>query len=214
MNVNIYVFILFFTFVVSCLIATLILKKSLVQIKQEFQMQIQPDISLEQMKRLEKKIDDFKRERNLASNASIFDVADALNVKDNGAATYLSGRARISPPNANNTKFVVHNREIPRSEWLFDFAHECGHLINGDSIPAERPEGHHKSEIEQLADYTGAAILMPLEAVYSFLTQNNYLSSSRHNKNIIINKLSRQYKMDSIIVIRRIKEVYMIKGVS
>ena len=93
----------------------------------------------------------------------------------------------------------------------FAFAHEVAHLLNGDEVPATRPSGRNKSEIEQLADYTAAALLMPLDAVYNCLEKKNYSKISVNKKTKVIRELCSEYRVSEVIVMRRIKEVYALK---
>ena len=90
-------------------------------------------------------------------------------------------------------------------------AHECAHLINGDMDPLTRPLGKNKPKIEQLADYTAAALLMPLNQIYQYLEVNNYQSTSKRRKIELVRELCKTYKVSEIIAVRRIKEVYAVQ---
>ena len=93
----------------------------------------------------------------------------------------------------------------------FVFAHACAHLINGDTAPLTRPLEKNKPKVEQLADYTAVALLMPLNQVYQYLELNNYQSASKGKKKKLVRELCEVYEVSEIIAIRRIKEVYAIQ---
>ena len=106
---------------------------------------------------------------------------------------------------------VTYRKGLKQPERKFAFAHECGHVINKDSLPIDRPTGKHKSSVEQEADYVAAALLMPIDDVFEFLEQNNYHKASRQSRVRLINKLSRKYGMSKDVVLRRIREVCLVK---
>lgn len=180
-------------------------------VKKDYGAKLQPDISLSDMQELETNLALFLSENNLKPGASIWKIARALKVIDVGSVDDISSRARIYEPGINGNHTVVHSRGIPDNERLFDFAHELGHRINRDPLPADRPHGNNKPKMEQLADYTGAALLMPLEHIYKFLTDNNYESASRRKRVAIVRQLSRKYHVDELTTIRRVNEVRMLK---
>lgn len=41
-------------------------------------------------------------------------------------------------------------------------------------MPIDRPDGKHKPQIEQAADYVAATLLLPLDEVYSYLSENRF----------------------------------------
>ena len=84
-------------------------------------------------------------------------------------------------------------------------------MINGDSAPLTRPLGRNKPMIEQLADYTAAALLMPLDEVYDYLEKNGYQKATKRRKIELVCKLCKTYEVTEMIAVRRIKEVYAIK---
>ena len=123
---------------------------------------------------------------------------------------------------------VVFKKGLSEEDYHFDFAHECGHLINGDPTPATRPEGYNKPQAEQLADYTYRVIVEKEEGssytIYhvsgakddvnsdvQIMDEHDYEKSSRRQKQILIRKLCDKYTVTEIIALRRIKEVYTIK---
>ena len=62
-----------------------------------------------------------------------------------------------------------------------------------------------------MADYVGAALLLPLEQVYNFLKQNHYQNCSRRKKRVLVKELCRRYGVSELIAVRRINEVYILK---
>ena len=156
----------------------------------------------------------FLAENNLKPGASIWRVAQALKVIDVGTVDDINSRARIYEPGPNGSATVVHSRGIPDNERLCDFAHELGHRINGDPLPADRPHGYNKPKMDQLADYTGAALLMPLEQIFEVLVQNDYESASERKRMSIVRKLSKKYHVSEITTIRRVNEVRKLKGMN
>lgn len=69
----------------------------------------------------------------------------------------------------------------------------------------------NKPKVEQLADYTAVALLMPLNQVYQYLELNNYQSASKGKKKKLVRELCEVYEVSEIIAIRKIKEVYAIQ---
>ena len=179
-------------------------------LKKMYIKQATPDITEEEMRTLENKLSDFLKENNLSPDASIWDVARVLNVIDRGSVDNISSRARIFESENGGDFTVVHNKRVPSNEQLFDFAHELGHKINDDPMPADRPHGYNKPKLDQLADYTGAALLMPREQVYNFLVDNQYDSASPHKRVALIKKLSKTYKVSETLTVRRVNEVRLL----
>lgn len=208
MNAQLYLTILivvsFVTLVVSVVITYRVKTK-------EYKHKIKLDISVDQMLLSENRISEFLSENKLKSDASIRDIAKALNVVEGGIENEINGRARLNDPDIEGKMLVVFKNDSSVEERLFDFAHECGHRINKDPTPATRPEGYNKPEIEQLADYVGAALLMPIDSVYRYVSEHNYENSSRREKMKLIQNLCTRYSVSRIIAIRRVKEVYAVK---
>lgn len=75
-----------------------------------------------------------------------------------------------------------------------------------------RPIGYNKPQVEQLADYIAAALLLPLDSVFDFLMENNYKELSARKKVLLVHQLCKRYEVTKMIVLRRIKEVFAIKG--
>ena len=182
-------------------------RRKLIQIKQK----LESDISVAQMMQSEQRISEFLKTNRLQPGVSIQIIADKPNIVEGGVQEDLTDRAWLSGPNENGKMTVAFKKGLSEEDYHFDFAHECGHLINGDPTPATRPEGYNKPQAEQLADYTGAALLMPFNKVCDFLDEHDYEKSSRRQKQILIRELCDKYKVTEIIALRRIKEVYTIK---
>lgn len=175
------------------------------------QSELSPDIAVDEMKTLEARIEQFMKSVNLHDNAAFEDIVHALKVIDCGVGDNIEGRARVYDIAPDGFRRVYHNSSVPQEEWKFDLAHECGHLINGDPLPTDRPDGYHKSIVEQKADYTAAAILMPINPVYDFLSSRGYFSATAQERKDLAITLSKLYNVDDILVVRRIKEICLLK---
>lgn len=182
--------------------------------KAQYEEALSMDITLEQMLASENRIRAFLTKNQLCQEASIQDIATALHIVDGGVESGLEGRARLSTPDVDGKMVVVFRQGLSQEEMRFDFAHECGHRINEDPIPATRPDGCGKAAVEQLADYAGAALLMPLDKVYADLEKAQYRGSGQRKRIKIIQKLCIEYGVNRMIALRRVKEVYAIKAIS
>lgn len=208
MTVQVYLTILFIivfiTILVSCLMSYHFFKK-------EFQKRLSPDISVQQMEDSEIRVATFLEKHGLQPGASLEQIAKALNIVDGGEEERIGARAMLHKPDADGKMLATFQKGSTEEEKRFDFAHECGHLINEDPAPVTRPQGHNKAESEQLADYVGAALLLPLDQVYNFLKQNHYQNCSRRKKRVLVKELCRRYGVSELIAVRRINEVYILK---
>lgn len=180
-------------------------------LRKEFDQKIKLDITVDQMKMLEKSFSDFLRKNQLEKNANIDEIADVLKVSIKGEDSSLSNQADLSDPDEFGNRTVTFKKGLTLEKKNFAYAHECAHLINGDVGPYTRPEGHNKPLIEQLADYTAAAILMPEDEVYEYLENNDYKNLSPRRRVVVIRSLCRKYKVSEVIVLRRVKEIYELK---
>ncbi len=180
------------------------------KIKQEYKNSIKLDISVEQMLQSEKKISEFYSLHKLKPGTPIEEIAKILNVSEGDDSEGIQGQARIDKID-NGRLRVTFKEGLTEAQHNFNFAHECAHIINEDPVPATRPDEKNKPQIEQLADYTAAALLMPFEDVYNFLILQNYTGVSKHKKIRIVNALCRRYNVSDIIAMRRIKEIFAIK---
>jgi len=179
--------------------------------KAEYNQKVKIDISFEKMYESEVKIEEFFKKNQLDKKATILEIAKVLNVKKGGTEEGLTEQAVVRECNESGGKIVYFNPNLSENDKSFAFAHELAHLVNGDSVPATRPSGKNKAEIEQLADYTAAALLLPLESVYNTLEDRKYKKVSARKKLGIIRELCDTYKVSDVIVMRRIKEIYTIK---
>ena len=175
-------------------------------LRKEFDSQIKLHVSVKQMKNSEGKIKKFFDDRGLSSESTIYEIADVLNVVEGGVDDTLLERARLCEPDKNGKMVVLFKKGLTREERKFDFAHECAHLINGDPIPSTRPGGHNKPKLEQIADYTAAALLMPFDRVNDFLTENEYIKADKNKRYTLVRKLCQIYGVSEIIALRRINE--------
>lgn len=208
MSVGIYIL------VVSIVIISVIVSFSIITfkiMKEELNTNIKVDISIDQMKELEKKINKLRYQNNLMKDYCIEDVARVLNVECDKNEVDLQSQAFVREDKDSGKKIIIFRRGLSDEEKRFVFAHELGHIINGDTMPATRPSGKNKDYREQLADYTAAALLMPENEVYTYLQDNNYLKGSSKNKVKIVKRLGKQYNVNEMIVLRRIQEIQMLK---
>lgn len=181
-------------------------------VREEFSQKVKMDIPIEQMQASEKRIEEFLAEYELKVGESISEIAKILKVKEGGSEEGILGQARISEPNADGEMIVTYKNDLAAEERKFLLAHECAHIINGDPVPNARPDGENKPEIEQIADYTAAALLMPLDLVYDYLEDNKYKEKSSKKRVGIVKNLCKMYEVSELIALRRIKEVYKLKS--
>ena len=175
--------------------------------KKKYQKMLKSDITRDQMIIQEEKIRNFLDINNLKPGTDIHEIAKHLNIVDGGVDTEQQERAKLTE------SMVVYFKDGESIEdQRFGFAHECGHRLDEDPVPATRQYGFNKSEMEQLADYTGAALLMPIDAVYCYLEDCQYKTLKQYKRIEKVKELSSRYKVSKIHVIRRIQEVYLIKG--
>lgn len=169
---------------------------------------LRQDITTEQMIESEKRLQSFLNSHNLEQNASLAKIAKSLNVvSQNTREKLYNNQANISEPDENGVRTVVFDTSLNEEEIRFAFAHECSHLINGDSTPAMRPSASNKPSCEQLADYMAAAILLPLNEMSKALNESNFTHLNNRKKLSFIRKICAQYQVNDIVAIRRISEV-------
>lgn len=191
--------------VVSFILTPHILKKDCLE-------QVKIDISMRQMKKAEERIAHFLNDNNLPIGSSVYEIAKVLHIVDGGISNGISGRARLCLPDKNGNMTVQFKRGLSKEEYKFDFAHECAHQINGDAPPNTRPGGRNKPKVEQIADYTAAALLMPLAQVYDYLVENDYSNADKDKRYSLIRGLCKKYEVSEIIALRRVKEVNELKN--
>lgn len=174
--------------------------------------QIKIDVSVRQMRKAEDRIANFLAKNNLSSNSSIDHIAHTLRIVDGEIASDGSSGARLCTPDKNGNLTVSFRRGLSKEDRLFNLAHECAHQINGDEPPNTRPIGRNKSKVEQIADYTAAALMMPISEVHDFLTLNDYASADKNKRYALIKKLCKTYSVSEIIALRRVHEINELKN--
>ena len=169
------------------------------------------DIPVESMIELEGNVSDFLEKNNMVPGVPIYEIAKKLNIERGEIVKNQKNQAYLSKPDSNGKMIVTFTDGLTQEEMTFAFAHECAHQVNHDSVPIGRPTGHGKSRREQNADYTAAALLMPIENVYNYLVESDYKNASTRKKVKVIKALCKRYRVSDIIAIRRIREVYAVK---
>lgn len=193
----------------GALVISLIVNRK--KVKDELAIAIKQDITSEQMKKAEQAVKLFLSEKKIPYGASISVVGAALNIREGETVERISGQAHLSSPNEDGIMVVTFRKGLSQQERTFAFAHECGHRINNDSVPIDRPAGKHKALAEQAADYVAAALLMPLDSVYTYLEENHFRTASPRMRIKITKSLCKTYGVDEVVALRRIREVYMVK---
>ena len=163
------------------------------------------------MRQAEEKVSRFLEKNHLKPGTHISIIGQALNIRINDIEERIPGQAHLGNPDENGIMTVTFRRGLSQQERTFAFAHECGHIINEDTVPIDRPEGRHKAYVEQAADYVAAALLMPLDQIYAFLVERDYHGASPRKRMKLVRGLCRTYGVDNIIALRRIREVYILK---
>lgn len=179
--------------------------------REELSNAIKQDITSEQMQAAEERVTAFFRENNLRPGVPILQIGQVLKIHPSEFGEPVSGQAHLSEPDENGTMFVTFRKGLTPQERQFAFAHECGHVLNKDTVPIDRPTGRHKDPAEQAADYVAAALLMPLDDVYNYLSENCYKDVSSRQRVKLIRRLCQRYGVSNVIAVRRIREVYMLK---
>lgn len=180
-------------------------------LRKEYDREVKLDITVEDMKMLEKRFGEFLQKNQLKKTADINEIADILKVSIGGEDSSLLNQADLSDPDEFGNRTVTFKKGLTLEKKNFAYAHECAHLINGDVGPHTRPEGYNKPYVEQLADYTAAAMLMPEDEVYEYLENKDYKNLSPKKRVAVIRSLCREYKVSEVIVLRRVKEIYELK---
>lgn len=206
MNIQIYIYVItaISTFVAAILFATINYRKSY---NEEFRKQIGVDIDLNEMRRIEDLVSSTKKEYNLDDNTELYSFAEAIHVKEGKVLEDLNTRARINPKTSDGFMHVDFSANLSPVDHRFALAHECGHVLNKHPIPNTQQSGHGKPEIEQIADYTAAAILMPRNKVIKFLNDVHYNDMDLKQKKRTISQMCKMFEVSEISAIKRIKEV-------
>lgn len=180
----------------------------------EFQEAIEQDIPIDQMKNFEHMIKEFMCKNNIAHrDGTIWEIGEALNIAPGEFGGRISTQAHLNSPDKNGIMWVTFRNGLTSREREFAFAHECGHIINEDTVPANRPVGKNKAYNEQCADYIAAALLMPADEVYDYVQSNNYVNVTDKEKKVLLHGLQKKYNVDKINALRRVREVYALNGV-
>lgn len=198
-----------FTLTVFTIVATVM--SSYKKIKSDLLSTISSDITVEQMRQSEKRVSDFLRTNGLTPGTEIGVIAQKLKIIDGGNDDSLTAHAVLGLPNENGERVACFKSDLSPEERMFALAHECGHRIDHDEGPRTRPSGQNKPGQEQLADYVGAALLMPIDSVYSYLCENNYRTATRRRRHAMLKVLCRKYEVDREVALRRVHEVYAVK---
>ena len=177
----------------------------------ELKQELKADITKDDMLLLEKRIQDFYATNNIPSNPTLDDIALVFHVH-RGEEGDIPVQADLSKPDINGNRVVTFKIGLSEQKKTFAFAHECGHLINGDSIEEHhtRPDTTGKDYKEQKADYTASAIILPVKMMRRFLEENDYNKVGKYKRLRLVKKLSREHNIEDIVVIRRIKEIQLL----
>ncbi len=205
----IFICISLFTIISSFIITRLGLEK-------EYNQKVKLDIKSEKMNMLEERLSDFLRANQLGKTTDVYKIASALKISEAGEDSSISDQAILSDPDEFGNRTVTFKKGLTTEKKNFAYAHECAHLINGDGNmgPHTRPDKYNKLPIEQLADYTAAAILLPKDEIYEYLEDKNYEKLPPRKRVNVIHSLCRKYQVGDVLVLRRIKEVYELKRAS
>lgn len=208
MTANVYMFSALIVFGLTVILAAVFSKKSVKYSKSKLKL----DISLLQMRKLEDNVSSFLESNGMSPGATIWSIAEKLNIEEGEEIKRQEAQALLSEPDENGKMVVTFTRGLTQEERIFAFAHECAHLVNEDDAPVTRPHGRNKPLAEQLADYTAAALLMPIDSVYDILLKNNYSEANPRKRMKIVRQLCERYQVSDIIALRRIQEVYVLKN--
>lgn len=179
--------------------------------RKNMERKLEIDISIKDMRDLEDRLKLWLEGHQLDTEANINDIANILKVRRGEDTITLDGeQAKLNETDEDGVKVVTFNAGLTENEKNFAFAHELGHLINKDPIPVARLDGQDKPALEQLADYMGAAILLPRKKIYDHLQCEKYLELDSRLQRKIIRNLCKEYHVDVMVVMRRIKEVYLL----
>ncbi len=165
------------------------------------------DISIDQMITSEKNIEKFYKKNNLDYTSSIKRIAELLKIKEAIGDPGDANQAYLSEPDDKGNMTLIIRENVSDEDRRFILAHECAHLINDDPLPNARSGGKNKSQIEQLADYTAAAILMPINEIRDHLEKSDYKNLTARKRASIIKKMCVKYEVSRIIALRRVSEV-------
>ena len=75
---------------------------------------------------------------------SLEEIAKVLKVTWGNGSQNIQSQAVLCEPDENGIRKVIFKEGLSGETKRFVFAHECAHLINGDTAPLTRPLGRNK----------------------------------------------------------------------
>ncbi|MCM1217185.1 MAG: hypothetical protein NC081_05390 [Roseburia sp.] len=178
-------------------------------IKEDIARAIKQDISSAQMRDIENEVSKFLQERGIQSGANIYTIGRVLNIAEGGEADNIPDLTRLYGPDASGTIRVFFQHGLPQYEKDYAFAYECGNRFYEEILAITKKLSY---PTEQIVRYIADALLLPIEAVYTYLEEQGFRSASAKTRIKIVNKLSKIYGAEKTIILRRIHEVYMAKN--
>ena len=204
---DIYLVIMCVAFTFSLIASFIIYKENYIA---GFKRKVTVDISVENMKAIEKIVSDTKEKYSLNDDSTLKEFANALHIKEGKIIKIKDANAIISSKQSDGYNYVDFSKNLSEIDKRYAFAHECGHVLNGDLIPNTKQFGHGKPESEQRADYAAAAIIMPIGKVERILKDMRFEElNSKEKKNIIL-KMTQMFQVTESSAIKRINEVRLL----
>lgn len=179
-------------------------------LRKEYKRKVTPDIDVAFMVNAEKMIQEFLSSSKIDDGYTLSKIASILKVKETGEVINLNVQAEVSAPDEEGFRYVSYRRGLSSEEKTFALAHECAHILLGHATPATRPDGHNKPTEDQMADYTAAALLMPVRKVMSELEDKNYFEADYRIRRKILKDICDSFGFSEILVLRRIKEIQLL----
>lgn len=208
MNAELYLSIMIVVCIITPVVSMLVHRK---ETRISLESRVRPDIDVDKMKEAEEKVSLFLRKNGIAPGTEIIAIGHAVNVFPGEDDCRLQSQAHLNEADEDGRMIVTFQKGLSERERIFAFAHECGHIVNGDPIPNDRPTGKRKKQPEQIVDYIAAALLMPFNDVYEYLSKNNYLKTTPRKRVRITKSLCKKYGVSTTLALRRIREVYLLK---
>lgn len=107
------------------------------------------------------------------------------------------------------------DKNLSREGANFGIAHEIAHLVFNDSIDdsiARKPHAFKiRSQEEQIRDYVAAAMLLPKEDIEVALSNCSFSAMKTKDKMNFISDYARQKSVSSLLVLKRIEEVALLR---
>ncbi len=164
------------------------------RIRDDLKKSLEHDISREQMECAEKKVAAFLSKNSLFPGTDILTIGKALGIGEENVSVSVSNYTRLN-----------------YKEQIFVFARQCGYLIDDMFVSMDFQAEKNEAAMKQIADYIAAALLMPLEDVYGYLEDIGYWNASNKIRIRVVKALCKKYCVGSIMALRRIREVGMLK---